>query len=69
MEETRRRDQHISDGGTLAEPPSMRSSTAWPALLARVDARLLVDGGLLLSPETRWRTVLGARGCSSTAWW
>jgi hypothetical protein len=55
MEETGRRDQHISDGGTLAEPPSMRSLTAWPALLARVDARFLVDGGLLLSPERRWR--------------
>jgi hypothetical protein len=51
MEETRRRDQHISDGGTLAEPPSMRSSTAWPAVLMR---------GLLLSPERRWHCCLPA---------
>jgi hypothetical protein len=52
MEETRRMGQHISDGGALAEPRSMRSSTTWLALLTRIDAHLLVvlvDGGILLS--------------------
>jgi hypothetical protein len=29
---------------------------------------VLVNSGLLLSPETRWRMVMGARECSSMAW-
>lgn len=60
-----RKEQHSSDGGALAE----HSLRAFVNGLARppphVDAHLLLmiaDGGLLRSPETRWLTVLGARG-------